>query len=181
MRKEFLLDMKGGKKAVLYAGLLDLAHQNGLKSIRTELLQLPTADNSYTAICFATVTLEKDGREMVFTGVGDANTANVKPTMQTCLLRMAETRSKARALRDALNVGMIAIEEMSGEEEATQTTKAPMVQREGGILPSQKSRLEFLYKGLGEDVPGGLENLTRIRAEQIINEKQKMLSDGRAA
>jgi hypothetical protein len=37
MKKEFIVERQG-KAFVLYAGLLDLAHQNGLKSIRTELV-----------------------------------------------------------------------------------------------------------------------------------------------
>ncbi|HZO88469.1 MAG TPA: hypothetical protein VFB38_09020 [Chthonomonadaceae bacterium] len=116
MKKEFLVERQG-RAFVLYAGLLDMAHQQGLKSIRTELIQIPSEANNRVAICVATVVLEKDGAERVFTGIGDAAPNNVAPAMQTCLIRMAETRSKARALRDAVNVGVAALEEL-GEEDA---------------------------------------------------------------
>lgn len=115
MRKEFIVERQG-RSFVLYAGLLDIAHQQGLKSIRTELLQIPTSDTDNIAICMATVTLEKEGREQTFTGIGDASPRNVSPAMQTCLIRMAETRAKARALRDAVNVGVAAFEELSDED-----------------------------------------------------------------
>ena len=62
--------------------------------------------------------MEKDGVERTFTGIGDAAPNNVAPAMQTCLIRMAETRAKARALRDAVNVGVAAFEEL-GDEAAT--------------------------------------------------------------
>ena len=105
MKKEFIVERQG-KSFVLYAGLLDLAHQQGLKSIRTEILQVPNENNSRTAICMATVTLDKEGAEKVFTGIGDAAPNNVAPAMLNCLIRMSETRAKARALRDAVNVGV---------------------------------------------------------------------------
>ena len=117
MKKEFLIERQG-KQFVLYAGLLNMAHENGLKHIKTELVQTPSEDNNRVAICVATVTLEKDGVERTFTGIGDAAPNNVAPAMQTCLIRMAETRSKARALRDAVNVGVAAFEEL-GDESAT--------------------------------------------------------------
>ncbi|MCW3052281.1 MAG: hypothetical protein JWN14_1451 [Chthonomonadales bacterium] len=117
MRKEFIVERQG-KTFVLYAGLLDLAHQSGLKSIRTELVQVPSEANNRIAIVTATVVLEKEGVERTFTGIGDAAPNNVAPMMLTCLMRMAETRAKARALRDSVNVGVTAFEEL-GEEDAT--------------------------------------------------------------
>ena len=116
MRKEFIVERQG-RSFCLYAGLLDLAHQQGLKSIRTELIQAPTDANNRIAICSATVIVEANGVERQFTGIGDAAPNNVAPAMQTCLLRMAETRAKARALRDAVNIGVAAFEEL-GEEDA---------------------------------------------------------------
>lgn len=116
MKKEFIVERQG-RSFVLYAGLLDMAHQQGLKSVHTELVQVPAEGNNRVAICKATVTMEKDGVERVFTGIGDAAPNNVAPAMLTCLIRMAETRSKARALRDAVNVGVTAFEEL-GEEDS---------------------------------------------------------------
>ncbi len=111
MRKDFMVERQG-KTFCLYAGLLDLAHQTGLLSIKTSLVQIPNEANNRTAICTAVVTMLIDGVEKEFTGIGDAAPNNVAPAMQNCLIRMAETRSKARALRDAVNIGVAAFEEL---------------------------------------------------------------------
>lgn len=52
-----------------------------------------------------------------FGGLGDANPGNVNRRVAAHLIRMAETRAKARALRDAVNIGVVALEELGGEDE----------------------------------------------------------------
>ncbi|MBI2322884.1 MAG: hypothetical protein HYU88_12540 [Chloroflexi bacterium] len=118
MKKEFVIE-RDGRSFVLYAGLLDEAHRKGLKAIRTALLQAPTAENEYVAICQATVETEQG----TFMGIGDASPDNVPRLMRPHLLRMAETRAKARALRDAVNIGVAALEEL-GEPEASGEVEA---------------------------------------------------------
>lgn len=112
MKKEFIVE-RNGKSFVLYAGLLDEAHSRGLRSIRTQLLQAPSDDNGQTAVVQALVELDSG----TYSGLGDAAPNNVAAPMRTCLIRMAETRAKARALRDAINVGVVAFEELPPEDE----------------------------------------------------------------
>jgi hypothetical protein len=114
MKKEFIVNRQG-KDFVLYAGLLDQAHREGLKRITTSLVQVPTEDNGQLAICRAEVETEKG----VFSGIGDASPANVGRMIAAHTVRMAETRAKARALRDAINVGVTAFEELGDLDEDT--------------------------------------------------------------
>lgn len=101
------------KEVATYAGLLAKAHEEGLKAITTRLLQIPGGDNGQTAIVEATVQTDKG----TYAGLGDASPQNVNRRVASHLIRMAETRAKARALRDAVNIGMVALEELGGEEE----------------------------------------------------------------
>jgi hypothetical protein len=99
------------KEVVTYAGLLNRAHQEGLKKVYTELIQAPSETNEMTAISLAEVVTEKG----VFRDYGDANAESVDARIIPHIIRMAVTRAKARALRDAVNIGVVAIEEL-GEE-----------------------------------------------------------------
>ena len=102
----------GTKDVVVYAGLLSKAHDDGLKSIRTSLVQTPTKENGWIAIVKAIVETSKG----IFEGIGDASPENVTSFVVPHLIRMAETRAKARALRDAVNVGVISFEELDGDD-----------------------------------------------------------------
>src|SRR5688572_23535579 len=99
-----------GKDSVAYAELLSMAHEAGLKGIQTQLLVIPNDENGRLAIVKATVELEV-GR---FEGIGDADPGNVEGFLAPHLIRVAETRAKARALRDAVNCGVVSFEEMDG-------------------------------------------------------------------
>ena len=114
MRDEFLITRQG-KQYVLFAGLLDEAHSRGLRGIDTELIQVPDDQNGNVAIVKATAEME-DGRH--FSGIGDASPENVGRNIVPHVIRMAETRAKARALRDAVNVGATALEELSDGDDA---------------------------------------------------------------
>ncbi len=102
-----------GRDFVIYAGLLDLAHQNGLLDIKVEPLQFPNKENGNLAICKAIIEC-KNG---TFMDVGDASYENCNKKVAKHLLRMASTRAKARALRDLTNVGMTCLEELGDIDE----------------------------------------------------------------
>lgn len=125
-----------GRVHVLYAGLLDAAHDHGLRSIETELSQVPSAENGQVAIARAIVRTEA-GK---FTGIGDASPASVGKMIIPHIIRMAETRAKARALRDAINVGTAAFEEMGADEEES----TPLTDKQYSDITELAGKLETL-------------------------------------
>lgn len=101
-----------GKDFVLFEGLLEMAHAAGLKRVATELVQAPHADNGNLAIVRAEVETDKG----VFAALGDASPESTEKPMQPHLVRLADTRAIARAMRLAVNVGMTAAEEVGAGE-----------------------------------------------------------------
>lgn len=121
---KFIVKLQG-KEFILYNGLVDLAHQDGLISLDVELLQFPSKDNDMTAIAKA-VAKTKD---KTFADIGDASPGSVTGMLKPHIIRMAATRAKARALRDLTNIGMTAAEEMMGDDDSpkqpTKQSKQP--------------------------------------------------------
>ena len=113
--RKFLVERRG-RTFALYAGLLEAAHRAGLRRIQTRLLQAGTTENGDTWVVSAEVETAKG----IFSGIGDASPTNVAASLRTALPRLAETRAKARALRDALNAGaLVSFEELGEHEESS--------------------------------------------------------------
>ena len=93
-----------GKPYILYAGLLQMAKQEGITRLHVQIEQIPMAQNGYMAIVRATV-VTKQGTS--YSDIADASPESVgDPYLIPHLLRVASTRAKARVLRDALAVDM---------------------------------------------------------------------------
>jgi hypothetical protein len=82
-----------------------MAHAQGLTSLQAELLTVtPEMATARATATFA------DGR--TFTEAADATPDNVSAQVRKHFARCALTRAKSRALRDALNIAMVALEEL---------------------------------------------------------------------
>ena len=125
------------KDFVIYAGLLDVAHQKNLSMVDVELIQFPSDQNKQTAICKAKVETV-DGRK--FSDIGDANPLNCNAKVAKHLIRMASTRAKARAFRDMDNIGMTALEELGDFSEVIGAEdKSGGQQKRNNVKPFVKS------------------------------------------
>jgi hypothetical protein len=164
MRDEFLITRQG-KQYVLFAGLLDEAHSRGLNSIDTELIQAPTEENGRVAICKARVEME-DGR--TFSGIGDASPENVGRNIMPHIIRMAETRAKARALRDAVNVGATALEELADGDDSLPTGYPPKTTSSAPNGDRAEAKIEVIGEASqGNSRRGAKETSQRARKSQI--------------
>jgi hypothetical protein len=103
----YLTDIQG-RPFIRFEGLLSMAHERGLVELSTTVVSV-TSD---FAVC-QSVARFQDGR--VFCDIGDASPTNVKKHLAPHFVRMAATRAAARALRRALNIDAVAVEEL-GED-----------------------------------------------------------------
>lgn len=176
--------VRQGRKYVLFAGLLDEAHNGGLVGIDTQLLQVPNEANGDVAICKAVVDMG-DGK--TFSGIGDASPENVGKAIVPHVIRMAETRAKARALRDAVNVGVTALEELSDGEApqaggggAQAAARRPQ-DANGKVTEKQAKYLKYLVVETGHDLEkfvakhGPPEDLDRDKGRELIDQYKGLL------
>jgi hypothetical protein len=96
---------RGDTRAIRYSGLLLIAKQRGLIAIEAHW----TYNDSELSLAEAKATF-KDGS--FYLESGDATPQNVTKLIAPHFRRMALTRAKARALRDALGIDMVALEEL---------------------------------------------------------------------
>jgi hypothetical protein len=94
-----------GRPFVRYAGLLLMAHARGLQTIEARFVSV----SATLAVAEATATFT-DGRRL--TEASDATPENVGPQVKAHFARLALTRAKARALKDALGVDLCSLEEL---------------------------------------------------------------------
>ncbi|MHA1302321.1 MAG: hypothetical protein ACTSPI_01280 [Candidatus Heimdallarchaeaceae archaeon] len=81
-----------GKDYVTYAGLLDLAHEKGLKNF--EILTENVAEDMTRAWVKVRAYCEKDGKEIFFDGIGSSTPENTGDMTQSHPIEMAHTRAK---------------------------------------------------------------------------------------
>jgi hypothetical protein len=98
-----------GKPFVRYCGLLQMAQERGLVSLTAEW----TYNDAELSLAHA-VAIFADGRR--FEESGDASPSNTNRKVAVHFRRVALTRAKARVLRDALGVDLVAVEELSDSE-----------------------------------------------------------------
>lgn len=167
INEKFVINLQG-KSYVTYEGLLDLAHQRNIKSIVVDIIQMPTPENDMTAVCKATATTD-DG---VYTDIGDASPKSVNSNIAPHIIRMASTRAKARVLRDLTNIGMTAIEEITLDENISESEDNYIANTEE---PPTKRQLETIRKLAAElNTNINYDELTKRTAGTLIS---KMLGE----
>lgn len=112
---KYVVEIKG-KRFVTYAGLLSLAHEKGVKKLMVVDLRV-----DWDKKC-ASCTVKCELEDKVFWGVGSGTQENCGAMVREHFVEMSHTRAKARALRDALNVDLVAVDELSKNDEVVEET-----------------------------------------------------------
>ena len=169
IESKWIISLKN-KDYPLYAGLLHAATEAGLKELSVKLLQYPSPENGQLAIAEAIAVFE-DGR--TFCDVGDAGPQNCSAQIASAACRMASTRAKGRALRDALDIGDTMYEELPDEERAQPANgHAPSRQRArhdpaDHAAPQQGEPICQWLPGCEERVPAAVAALCRKRTVEL--------------
>lgn len=117
-KKKFSANIKG-KDAIKLEGLTAFAHEKGIWKFETDIIQFPSDQNGWTAICKTTIggydwdPIEEKIVRVEYSDIGDANTTNCGKMVAASYIRMASTRSQARALRKYTNIDMVCSSELS--------------------------------------------------------------------
>ena len=108
-----------GKDAIKLEGLTAVAHEKGIWKFETEIIQFPSDQNAWTAICKTTIggydwdPINEKICKVEYSDIGDANVTNCGKMVAASYIRMASTRSQARALRKYTNIDMVCSSELS--------------------------------------------------------------------
>ncbi|WP_428562490.1 MAG: hypothetical protein ACP59X_21530 [Solidesulfovibrio sp. DCME] len=97
-----------GKDVTTYESKLDYAHQYGIKSLKVEVLQVPSEQNGQMCFCKAELVTADD---KVFSDIADASPSNVPRGCADSFPRIAATRAKGRVLSDAFNIKSVMIDD----------------------------------------------------------------------
>jgi hypothetical protein len=169
-KKKFVMKIGGpkGKDAVLYNGLLALAHEDKRYGhIESYITQYPSAENKFTAFARAEI-FDKNGKRIGMEEA-DANANNCGKMTAASFPRMALTRAKGRAFRDFLNVDMVTMEEVQVyEPDLAKSKQIGTIKRLAKKLKMKKSVLfDLLYDLTGTDQ---MQELTEREADEVIKE-----------
>ncbi len=164
-----------GKDFITFPGLLAEAHNQGLSEITTEIVTPLDLNNP---IVKATVKLSKiEGnqiRNSSYTGYGDANSNNVAKKVAGALIRMAETRAIARALRFACNIDMTALEEIGVADDEVETAPRTSFKKPTAVVQNTPGPVDVPPVGAGSSgvltVPAGtdLTKTTSLTPEPTV-------------
>jgi hypothetical protein len=183
-KKKFTNNIKG-KDAIKLEGLTAVAHEKGMWKFETEIIQFPSDQNGWTAICKTTIggydwdPIEEKIAKVVYSDIGDANVTNCGKMVAASYIRMASTRSQARALRKYTNIDMVCSSELS---EVVDEAPEPIISVE------QLTEVRNLLgaKGIGKEKFGEIlfglfqhtnyTSLTQTQGRELINTIQNFVA-----
>lgn len=191
-RNKFIITIgKGGTEAIKVDGLIALAHEKGIKSMKTDIIQFPAQENQWTCIASTTVVgydwnpVTEEIVEVEYTDFADANVNNCGSMTKNSYIRMASTRSVGRVLRKYTNIDMVCSDEIAN----TVDNVEPLIDVNGlvkirGILAAKHiSPEEFSKIMIQKFNHSNYQALTQSQGQELIKilenipEKQQVVPD----
>lgn len=181
-KKEIVVAQKNvisihGTETLTSEGLIDIAHQLGLRTIYSEVLMSPCPENGNTIITRSTVTLENG---ISCSAIGDASPTNVPAGCADSFIRVANTRATNRAIELACNVGNLSLgrsDALAIDAEYSEIPAPVLPPSIGTITPKQYECLSMnpdINASTQELYGKNLEELSKQEACELI---QKRMSE----
>lgn len=165
-KKKFSSNIKG-KDAIKIEGLTAVAHEKGMWKFETDIIQFPSDQNGWTAICKTVIggydwdPIEEKIIRVEYSDIGDANVNNCGKMVAASYIRMASTRSQARALRKYTNIDMVCTSELS---DVVDEAPEPIISMEQLTSIKQIVDSKHINKGMFASILMGLFNHTQYTA-----------------
>ena len=156
----------GKADAVTAVGLLVLGHEKGIKSLKTKVLELPSKENNWTCIVQAELVgyghdiITGEITEVTYSAIGDANVGNCGKMVAPSYIRMAETRSVGRVLRNYTNIGMLCSDEVGNSVEY----HVEMINHQQVQMIARLMKQKNVSKDQGRDIMKGITTQTTMSA-----------------
>lgn len=165
-KKKFSSNIKG-KDAIKIEGLTAVAHDKGMWKFETDIIQFPSDQNGWTAICKTVIggydwdPIEEKIIRVEYSDIGDANVNNCGKMVAASYIRMASTRSQARALRKYTNIDMVCASELS---DVVDEAPEPIISMEQLTSIKQIVDSKHINKDMFASILMGLFNHTQYTA-----------------
>lgn len=163
-----------GKDFVYLRGLEKLARARGVREKQVKVHCTPTADNMIAVVSVSYVF--SDGAR--WESVADCTAKSAKEGFAKYLTAMAESRAKARALRDAFGISLCSVEEIAvAQQEVDEEEKSPPitdVQKHtiNSFMKDKNKTMDDVRKLLELPKLDKLEDLDRVQAARLMRRLQ---------
>lgn len=167
-----------GKKFILFNALLRAAKREfGILGFRSEIIQAPHVDNDWCASVVAEYWFKSDREEPVkWRGLADCRASSCAEGFEMYNVALAETRAKARALRDALGVEVCSKEELaSNRNGGSRYTRNPNNPESEPIEPTQIMLIEKKFMG---QMNVSLEDIEKLLGKKVATLKMLSKDEG---
>tara|TARA_R100000808_G_C2134379_1_gene142922 strand:+ start:537 stop:1250 length:714 start_codon:yes stop_codon:yes gene_type:complete len=138
--------LKDSELIILLSGIKELAQIRGYTDINYSVVS-PSKD--YVVVTCSikfTPNYETEGKEVTFSGIGDAGPHNTHGFGQAFLGPIAENRAFVRAVRNFLRIAIVANEELKKMVFAPKPVSSPEEVQEDDLLPSPTALLISVMK-----------------------------------
>lgn len=140
------------RDAIKAEGLTVLGHAKGMWKFETTILQYPNKDNNNTCICQTSIggydwdPIEQKVTKVEYCDIGDANPSNCTRNVAPSFIRMASTRSQARALRKYTNYDMLCADELRNDDVYVESDSQPIQEP---MTPEMFNKIKEVVKTKG--------------------------------